>query len=594
MRRASFFNISTFGRHAAERVLAGGASALLASAILFASPSTVSASPSNLRRQAWQSANVGVIDGSGLAQSPALVFAQTGDAVVAFSKSDGSTVWTSPTLADSGPNGSTSTPLYVAATNRVAIGTGSNAFMGPSVDAVLYILDANDGLIDESATFVGEDIVNGSPAYANGLYYIKTHVGFGSASGKLYAIRETDGGVEWFAADGGNGGSTPIVEGGLVYDLVFVAGSHEVRAYDAATGAVQWTSAVGTIPFIDPYGGIVLSGGAIYYSTNDFFDADPLNPSSELISIDATDGSLNWRVPAAGTSGTPAVDGGLVYANGAFSYGQATARSVVDGSVSWSRAEGYWNTSPVVDNGRLLYCGDPAGGLGAGPNLLLLDAATGDYIDSLHRPYVSGTPLVDVATVYVAGGGVVRALAEASTDLLWIEEAFVGSAAQDYLVIGNRGVAPVDLTGWTINVHMGDGLGYALEATLPAHSLLAGETVRVGAETHVASGLDPDLVLGTFDLPDLLGGDTVKSVRLSNPQGETIDTLSYVDGAASGEMPALYASDDTGEANAARAFPAVASNQALRRVVGPDTNVAANDFATVDFPTAVANWGLYE
>jgi outer membrane protein assembly factor BamB len=582
-------SIVSFSRAEAGRLLGSAPWILLAAAM--ALPSTVLAGPSNLRRELWRGENLAVADGSGLAASDTLIFAYTGDRVAAFDKTDGSTVWASPTLESSASFISTSSPLYVASEGQVAIGSGLGA------NGTLYLLDETNGDIVHSAP-LGKAVVNASPAYANGLYYIKSFPDFGvPATSSLYAIRASDGGIAWQADDGGNGGGQPVINGGVLYDFVWTGSFHEVRAYDAATGAPMWTSDLQ--PDIEPFGGLTLGGdGFLYFGTNDFFDSDPLNPTSELFRLSASNGAFDWEVAAAASNGQPAVGGGMVFAHGAFSYGQLMGRSATTGDVVWSRSEGFWNTSPVLDGAILYYCGDPEAGLGNGPQLYAVDAATGAYLDSVHRPIVHGTPLVESAAVYVTGGGFVRAFGEAP-ELLKIYEVFVTSDAQDYLWLQNATFATVELAGWRVEADFGDGAGYQLAATLPAFPLPAvgldriGDMVLIGAEENPLLGLGPEIDLASFDLPDLTGANTVKGVRLVNPAGDVIDSVLYIDGTASGENP-NFAADDTGEASANRAVAGLMFAQALRRSVPADSNDSATDFQVVGFPTAAQGWELYE
>jgi len=306
------------------------------------------------------------------------VFAYGNDKLIAFDKNNGSVKW-SATVKDGSALWSWSSPSADKATNSVLIGSGDT----------VYCFNADNGS-KRWEKQVG-DIVNSSPLIVGGKVYIHADGGFGM-SASFYALNISDGSTAWSAIAGGGAGSAkPVYQDGLVYSTI----DFKMRAYEAATGNVVWTS-----PFDAGYaffGGITYADDVLYAPTYNF------SGDGTLVAVNALDGSLIWEKPTPSGDATPAVCGDLVLTSGDWmGPGTTTAHRLSDGSVEWTAALGGWAFSPTVID---------------------LSPAPGDEYAVLTEQNGSKVALVDLATggiaaSYSGAGGGPAAIADGSIYLI--------------------------------------------------------------------------------------------------------------------------------------------------------------------------------
>jgi len=556
----------------------------------------------NLRELVWENPSTGIADGSGMTTGNGMAFGYTGSSVIAINVTTGAEVWETP-IQSSASFGSTATPFFDSTTNSVYIASGLGT------DGTVYRLDSLTGApvwpgVDLNVAFVNTiPRVNAAGTLAYFASYPDT---FNPADGKLFAIRTSDGGVEWQANDGGYGGYRVEFQGSNVLALIYVAGVPQVRAYDALTGVPQWTSTLTGLD--DVFGGFTITNDIAYFSTYDFADSDPNNPASELIGVSANNGAEVLREPSSASSGTPiiineqaraGVDPRSAFSSGSFFYGQSRTIPIEGNGVEWTYNIGYSMGSAIkFGPDRLAFCGHPDGGQAAfypqpEGQMALLDNF-GNYLDGINVPYCATTPCRSDDMLLVAGGGNLRAYRSVA-ELIKIQELDGNSSTEDYIVLNNVTGASIDLNGWEIELNEGDGTGYVLALTLPTYALAGGGLVRIGAAVHSPSGQSPDLTVGSIDLPALGTGDTVRGVRLMDPSGNVIDSALFQVGTPATNVAANHAADDTGEQRASRSLQGLAVGEGMRRnTVGVDSNDCSDDFRALSYSLSASDWLHYE
>lgn len=186
------------------------------------------------------------------------------------------------------------------------------------------ISTSNVASLTQAWSFSTGDMVTGTPLVADGVVYV------GSWDGKMYALRESDGSVLWN----------------------FNAGTLRVDACDTTYG-IDSTAA--------------LSNGKLYFGTG----------LSQLISLNAANGQLNWRSQLADPNlafhiwGSPLVFDGKIYI-GLASHcvtpcivGRLVCVDASDGRVLWSFATApdgstggaVWSSPAVDASRRMIYVG---------------------------------------------------------------------------------------------------------------------------------------------------------------------------------------------------------------------------------------------
>lgn len=236
-----------------------------------------------------------------------------------------------------------STPTVDVNIAKVFFGSGN----------VVYCLDLDTLAIDWSTPLTnanttpsgaGYQILNGSVALGGSRVFVSTYdSSFTAAQSQLVALNATTGAVEWFALPGGYGSYGPSYFFQPGFELVIVPGSTGggstgtgyLRAYQASTGALEWSSNTLTV---DPWTlsrqiwtDVTILGTTGFAVTYDFSAA-----STQLVSFDPTNGRADWIVPALSSDCPPVLAGSAVHVfGGSYSSPELAAYALIDGAELW-------------------------------------------------------------------------------------------------------------------------------------------------------------------------------------------------------------------------------------------------------------------
>jgi len=129
--------------------------------------------------------------------------------------------------------------------------------------------------------------------------------------------------------------SSPAVSGGRVY-IASLDGV--VRALDASSGAVLWSTVVGTLSYSSP----AVANGVVYIGSTD----------GSVSALRASNGRLLWQQDIGAVFTSPTVVNGVVYVGS--DDGSVDALRASDGSPIWSYATGDdVDSSPAVVDGSV-------------------------------------------------------------------------------------------------------------------------------------------------------------------------------------------------------------------------------------------------
>ena len=308
-------------------------------------------------------------------------------AIYAFSTADGSQLW-SANVRSRVDLWSASSPAYQ---NGYVYWAGSDHTGKFSI----YKLSETNG----SATvwsydnYLGE-IVNDSLTIAGGKLFVSTYgatdSNYSAYSARHYAINLADGQIAWSNTDGGQGQGSMAYDPSRnqVYQTVLQGGQHKVRAYNAGTGAVAWTSSwASQYPFHQDGIAYDAQTDALYLQDYNF------NGDGWVYKVAASNGVKTWQAatPRSGT-GVPTVDiDGTIYTCG--DYGNfvdpgRTRAYAPNGQVDWTVSlAGGWIGSTAWADGYVLV-GDQYG-----DNFYLLNELNGGVVSTLagSGPAVFGT-----------------------------------------------------------------------------------------------------------------------------------------------------------------------------------------------------------
>jgi outer membrane protein assembly factor BamB len=208
--------------------------------------------------------------------------------VYAFDEATGTRDWTASTTTG-GVN------VSPAVADGVVFVTSS----GPDGVGGLFALDAATGrTLWMYRMLAGTS--HSSPGVAGGLVYVASGNGVASATGSLLAIHVDDGTLAWRARTWARIDSSPAISGGAVF-----VGSEDgvLHAFDAATGAAEWTETAGASFFTSSP---AVANGLVYIASGD----------GVTHAFDATSGEELWHHHLLGYSDrvpSPVVVNGLVY-----------------------------------------------------------------------------------------------------------------------------------------------------------------------------------------------------------------------------------------------------------------------------------------
>ncbi len=279
---------------------------------------------------------VGSLVGFGPDGSEQWVGALDHDSVVAFSRLDGSVVWTAP--VPSAFLNSRSTPAVDVIHNSLIITAGN----------LVTALSLADGSVRWSTQIPGT-IVNASPVVTDDLHpnnraFITDHSSAATTSGRLYCLNTSPydlhlnpyqpGQLLWSRALGGQtSGNSPAYHDGVVYVTTATGGTQwdqgTIQAFPAAAAAAP--DALWRYEHTDPTGffsGPAVKGGGVYASSYSYHGGQY---SASTVRVNAVTGAQRWCVPTNRTDTTPVpLDNGWVLVSGGLSY---TAMFPVFGSL---------------------------------------------------------------------------------------------------------------------------------------------------------------------------------------------------------------------------------------------------------------------
>lgn len=432
--------------------------------------------PSSLAAPAWVfpasdpavSGPIGWVLEAGPATAGRLAIAAAADppALWAIDRETGDAAWSAPTPAP--VLDSWSTPTVDRRNGTVLHATGRSGTAGGVVRAVR--------LVDGSLAWEAElerDSVNATPLVTTDRgpadrAFVTDYEGFyqGGTGAKLYCINVDPfdaalnpfdpGEIVWSAPlfDGASG-STPAYDGSRVY--VGTAGNANfgvggsVIAFDpgatTAAAAELWRTDLGGDDGV--FGGVSVSGGAVFAATYDFFGG---TESARLLRLDAAGGAVLWSAPTNRTASIPVpLPGGRVLlSTGVPGFGSVPTLRVYDdlgtsASLAADSAAATWND----DGDGLLEPGefDVLGGWTHQPHVVLDHPLTGGPV-ALVGSIDDGT-----------GGGL-----------------FAGYTRLSLIDLS----VPFGSPGWVLSVHVGAGSSPAVAGT-NVYTVGAAGVVALGA-----------------------------------------------------------------------------------------------------------------
>ena len=218
------------------------------------------------------------------------IYLASGGTVYDLNAASGKVIW--QTVVSTSPDGAIQSPVAVSGGGQyvIAAGVDGQYVIAAGVDGQVYLLVGADGRRGWTVK-AGEQIYRGGPSIYNGIIYV-------SAGHTLAAMQVSDGNILWQNEAGGGGLVAPAAGRGGVY---LGDTSNSMRGFDAATGALRWTSELRSENWGDP----VLANGLVYIATDE-----------ELEVFDTASGTMLYSYPLGSSEATmsgPAVLDGRVY-----------------------------------------------------------------------------------------------------------------------------------------------------------------------------------------------------------------------------------------------------------------------------------------
>jgi outer membrane protein assembly factor BamB len=236
----------------------------------------------------------------------------------------------------------------------------------------LTSLDAHDGAVLWSAA-LDHHAINASPIVADGRVFSSDSTRF-LPGGKLYAYDVRDGALSWSREIGQTNGNTPAYAGGAVY---VGTADGAVCSLDATDGSENWRKTFSLAAGEGFFGGLSVQNGAVYAATYCFYGGED---NTTLFKLNAASGAVIWTTAAERTDSIPVAAGGKVFLSGGVEgFGSKPKLQCFDdasGALLWSYdGAGGWTEQACHADG-LLYVGlIPSGGYAFGPagDLQVLD-----------------------------------------------------------------------------------------------------------------------------------------------------------------------------------------------------------------------------
>jgi eukaryotic-like serine/threonine-protein kinase len=215
---------------------------------------------------------------------------------------------------------------------------------------------------------------------------------------------------QWLAStDGAYTDSAPTIAGGSLFTDTFKTEEEGfLQAFNASTGAPEWTSDVPAAASDPAYG------------DGQLFVASGVNGG--VYAYNAATGALDWSLiqSSDGDGSEPVFANGLVYVAG---YGTISALNPATGAQVWSEGSGGLVRSvPAVSDGRLFIAIEPFAARYP-QNLIVLNASTGALLwrKKLGTGIQQASPVVTSDMVYQCSGSTLYAVWAKTGDLRWSE-----------------------------------------------------------------------------------------------------------------------------------------------------------------------------
>lgn len=190
--------------------------------------------------------------------------------------------------------------------------------------------------------------------------------------------------ISWTANIGNQRFIYPLIAGGQV----FVSGTNQLLAYNATSGSVNWSAAVGSVTQDLQGSGATFDNGIIFANANNgFVSTGPSTGyySTQMNAYGATSGQLIWSTPFPNSYSVTApitASNGMVYSAGFGTWPYLYAVRESDGKVQWSATVSIGDGSgPTVTKDGVYVSYD-------GPHTYKFNPATGSTIWATAGPYV--------------------------------------------------------------------------------------------------------------------------------------------------------------------------------------------------------------
>ena len=248
--------------------------------------------------------------------------------------------------------------------------------------------------------------LGGQPSYAliaDGKVFVTVKVGLGSATGsQLIALDQATGHTVWGPIQLPQGWAFPAYDGGKVFVITsFGAGPGTLQAYDAETGAIDWTTTFAQGIFFE----------TAPTAANGFVYLVGASGGPILFGVDEGSGSIVWQQSAlSGTGSTPAVTSQGVYIAAVCStdgFAPMTGVSLFADNTGCSGGGGA--TAVVANNVLYSLVGDLANGI-------YVNATTGAQLGTFTADVV---PAVNSTTGFFLQSGTLNAQSLTDYSTLW-------------------------------------------------------------------------------------------------------------------------------------------------------------------------------
>lgn len=227
-------------------------------------------------------------------------------------------------------------PAVASGSSSKASNAKTITIVAPSTDATAYQIDpTHDGAMTfASVSFPGAaawraSLGSGTPSnmvIAGGKVFLTVGASGGS---ELLAFEQTSGRTAWGpeAIAGDPSGSAGVAyDNGEVFVAEASAAGSTVDAYDAGSGALDWSAALG----VGSVGAPTAADGYVYVIASG---------NSTLYALDETDGTIGWQQPVSVAFGTPAVTADGVYVTAATSTCNTIDFRPATGEIIWNGAD---------------------------------------------------------------------------------------------------------------------------------------------------------------------------------------------------------------------------------------------------------------